>query len=358
MSELRQIQETGLNEIDKASNIESLEGIRISFLGKKGKIAENMKTIGSLPPEKRKEFGAEINAVKLALANAIDTKKELLEEKEIENRLSSESIDISVPPRPYKNGKIHPITQVIEETAVIFAAQGFSVADGPEIEDDYHNFTALNIPKNHPAREMQDTFYMEQKESENTILLRTHTSSVQIRKMNNEKPPFKFIAPGRVYRSDYDMTHTPMFHQIEGVFIDENIHMGHLKGCLHEFLRLFFEVDEVPIRFRPSFFPFTEPSAEVDIGCSHKDGQLLIGQSNDWMEILGCGMVHPNVLKNVDIDPEKYQGFAFGIGIERLAMLKYGMPDLRNFFDSDKRWLDHYSFSALDIPSLIGGLSK
>lgn len=340
--------------IDNAKNLDELEQVRVQQLGKKGLISAELQKLGKLPPEERKEFGASVNKIKVAVTEILESKKQALEIEALNKRLESESIDVSLPIRPKGKGKIHPISQVIEECIAIFARQGFATEEGPEIEDDFHNFTALNIPPDHPARQMQDTFYLPEKGGE-PLVLRTHTSSVQIRTMQNGKPPFKFIAPGRVYRSDYDMTHTPMFHQIEGLYIDKDINMGHLKGCLHQFLKEFFEIDEVPLRFRPSFFPFTEPSAEVDIGCKRGDGEVKIGAGDDWLEILGCGMVHPNVLKNVGIDPDEYQGFAFGVGIERLAMLKYGAPDLRNFFDSDIRWLEHYGFDFLDIPSAAGG---
>ncbi|MCE3232848.1 MAG: phenylalanyl-tRNA synthetase alpha chain [Rickettsiaceae bacterium] len=356
MNDLEKLNQIAQYAIDNACTLEALEQVRVAQLGKKGVISEKLQSLGQLPPEERKEFGAAINKIKIAVTEAIDAKKLVLEAAELNNRLSTEKIDVTLPVRQSKTGKIHPISQVIDECIAIFAAQGFKVEEGPEIEDDFHNFTALNIPLNHPAREMQDTFYLQKTGDVQPPVLRTHTSPVQIRTMENGKPPFKFIAPGRVYRSDYDMTHTPMFHQIEGLYIDKGINMGHLKGCLHNFLKAFFELDEVPLRFRPSFFPFTEPSAEVDIGCDRKDGELKIGEGSDWLEILGCGMVHPNVLKNVGIDPEEYQGFAFGLGIERLAMLKYGAPDLRNFFDSDIRWLNHYGFGAFDIPSQVGGL--
>lgn len=355
MENIEEIQKNGADEVKKASTIVQLEEIRVKYLGKKGIVSLQMSQIGKLPPEERKDFGANINKLKDSVLNAIESKKTELEAKELNERLGKEKIDVTLPFRAEAKGKVHLISQVIDEVTAIFATQGFAVEEGPEIEDDFHNFTALNIPENHPAREMQDTFYLASEEGK-PLVLRTHTSSVQIRTMENGKPPFKFIAPGRVYRSDYDMTHTPMFHQIEGLYIDKNIHMGHLKGCIYDFLKAFFEIDEVPLRFRPSFFPFTEPSAEVDIGCRRGDGELKIGEGSDWLEILGCGMVNPNVLKNVGIDPDEYQGFAFGLGIERLAMLKYGAPDLRNFFDSDIRWLEHYGFEALDIPNLVKGL--
>jgi phenylalanyl-tRNA synthetase alpha chain len=271
--------------------------------------------------------------------------------------LAEEAIDVSLPIRPEMAGRLHPITQTIDEAIAILGEMGFSVAEGPEIEDDFHNFTALNIPPEHPARQMHDTFYFPEKDDGSRNVLRTHTSPVQIRTMVSGEPPFRIIAPGRTYRCDSDMTHTPMFHQIEGLVIDESTHFGHLKGCLLNFLSAFFEVDDLPLRFRPSFFPFTEPSAEVDIGCAREGGELKIGAGRDWMEILGCGMVHPNVLKACDIDPDKYQGFAFGLGVERMAMLKYGIPDLRTFFDADLRWLKHYGFVPLEAPSLVRGLS-
>jgi phenylalanyl-tRNA synthetase alpha chain len=356
MSELEQIEQQAIKAVSASDSVSKLEQVRVEQLGKKGIISAQLQKLGQLPPEERKDFGALINKVKVAVSEAIDAKKIELESAELDKRLATEKIDITLPVRKTRKGSVHPISQVIDECIAIFASQGFKVEEGPEIEDDFHNFTALNIPENHPARQMQDTFYMPANENGDKLVLRTHTSSVQIRHMENGKPPFKFIAPGRVYRSDYDMTHTPMFHQIEGLYVDKDVNMGHLKGCLHNFLKAFFELDEVPLRFRPSFFPFTEPSAEVDIGCSRKNGELKIGGGSDWLEILGCGMVHPNVLKNVGINPDEYQGFAFGLGIERLAMLKYGIPDLRNFFDSDIKWLEHYGFASLDIPSLVGGL--
>jgi phenylalanyl-tRNA synthetase alpha chain len=268
----------------------------------------------------------------------------------LRDRLAKESIDVSLSPRPQNEGRVHPTSQTIDEIITIFASMGFSVAKGPDIEDEYYNFEALNLPASHPARDMQATFFLPSKGKHKTVL-RTQTSPVQIRTMLSQKPPIRIIAPGRTYRCDYDQTHTPMFHQVEGLVIDEASHMGHLKGCVMDFLRAFFGIDDLPVRFRPSYFPFTEPSAEVDIGCSHKCGELKLGNHGDWLEILGAGMVHPNVLRNGGIDPDKYQGFAFGMGIERLAMLKYGIPDLRTFFDADLRWLKHYGFMPLDIPN-------
>lgn len=356
MSELDNLQQQAIEAINNSSSLDEIEKVRVAQLGKKGIISAQLQKLGKLPAEERKEFGQQVNLVKTAVAKAIENKKQQLEVAALNARLLQEKIDVTQPVRPESSGKIHPISQVIEECVAIFANMGFGVEEGPEIEDDFHNFTALNIPPNHPARQMQDTFYMNVAEGDDPLVLRTHTSSVQIRHMQKGKPPFKFVAPGRVYRSDYDITHTPMFHQIEGLYIDKGVNMGHLKGVLHDFLKAFFEVDELPVRFRPSFFPFTEPSAEVDIGCTRANGELRIGAGKDWLEILGCGMVHPNVLTNVGIDPEEYQGFAFGLGIERLAMLKYGAPDLRNFFDTDQKWLEHYGFDSTNIPNLVGGL--
>jgi len=338
--------------------IEELEKVRVSFLGKSGTISSLMKTLGKMDPEERKTFGAELNKLKDEVSKDIDESKKRIEKNILENRLASEKIDITEPVRKSSNGSIHPISQVIEEIINIFSSQGFEVAQGPEIEDDFHNFTALNIPEEHPARQMHDTFYFPEDENGNTALLRTHTSSVQIRTMAKSKPPFRIICPGRTYRCDSDITHSPMFHQVEGLYIDKNINMGHLKGCLTEFVEEFFGIDDIPVRFRPSFFPFTEPSAEMDIGCSRENGEFKIGAGDKWMEILGCGMVHPNVLKNVGVDPKEYQGFAFGVGIERIAMLKYGISDLRTFFDGNINWLDHYGFNALDIPSFVGRFVK
>lgn len=349
MTELAKILQSGCDEAVQAISLTTLEGIRVKYLGKNGLVTNQMKTLATLPAEEKKAFGAEVNKIKDLITASLDTRKIELEQNELSAKLKHESIDITLPIRPHRKGSIHPISQVTDEVIAILSGMGFAVEEGPEVEDDFHNFGALNIPDNHPARQMQDTFYLQAEQEGKPLLLRTHTSSVQIRTMqrviqNGGKPPFKFVSPGRVYRSDMDMTHTPMFHQIEGLYIDKDVNMGHLKGVLHEFLKAFFEVDAVPIRFRPSFFPFTEPSAEVDIGCARSRDGIKIGEGSDWLEILGCGMVHPNVLKNVDINPEEYQGFAFGIGLERLAMLKYGAPDLRDFFDADARWLEHYGF--------------
>lgn len=338
--------------IATAGNLQALENIRIHYLGKKGALTEKLKTLSSASPEERRSLGQKLNLAKEKISSSIDAKYHELNQASISTRLKSERVDVTLPIRHEAIGKIHPITQVIEEISAIFASLGFSVNHGPEIEDDFHNFTALNIPPEHPARQMHDTFYLVGEEGQPKPVLRTHTSPVQIRTMQNQKPPIRVIAPGSTFRNDSDMTHSPMFHQLEGIMIDKDIHMGHLKGCITHFLNAFFGLENVPVRFRPSFFPFTEPSAEVDIGCSRSKGELKVGIGNDWLEVMGCGMVHPNVLRNCGIDPEEYQGFAFGVGIERMAMLKYGIPDLRTFFDADARWLSHYGFNTLDIPAL------
>ncbi|CAO3413708.1 phenylalanine--tRNA ligase subunit alpha [Azospirillum argentinense] len=346
-----------LSQVNAAGDLAALEEVRVTALGKKGRITGFMKELGGLSPDERRERGQQLNALKDEIAAAIDGRKADLARAHLEARLQAERIDVTLPVRPQTEGRIHPISQTIDEMVAIFAEMGFSVAEGPDVEDDFHNFTALNFPPGHPARDMHDTFYLPDS-GDKKMLLRTHTSPVQVRTMLNKKPPIRIIAPGRTYRSDYDMTHTPMFHQIEGLVIDEATHMGHLKGCLIEFCRAFFDVDDLPLRFRPSFFPFTEPSAEVDIGCSRKGGELKLGNYGDWLEILGCGMVHPNVLEACGIDSTRYQGFAFGMGIERVAMLKYGIPDLRTFFEADLRWLKHYGFVPLDVPSMAQGLTR
>ena len=343
-----------IQTIQQAQDLKTLDDLRIHYFGKNGVLTNAMKNIAQLSIEEKKTFGANLNELKTKLAHEIEQRKEILQALEIEQRLKSEQVDVTQPIRPGSFGKIHPITQATQEIINIFANLGFALAEGPEIEDDYHNFTALNIPDNHPARQMHDTFYLNTGAS---MVLRTHTSNVQIR-MASEKPPFRFIAPGRVYRSDHDQTHTPMFNQVEGVCIDKNINMGNLKWCLQEFLKNFFEIDNVNIRLRPSYFPFTEPSAEVDIGYKLENGEIKIGSSEKWLEILGCGMVHRKVIENMGLDPDEYQGFAFGIGIDRLAMLKYGINDLRKFFESDMRWINHYGFSLFDSPSLVAGLSR
>ncbi|GLR79872.1 phenylalanine--tRNA ligase subunit alpha [Azospirillum oryzae] len=346
-----------LSQVNAAADLSALDEVRVSALGKKGRITGFMKELGNLTPDERKERGQALNALKDEIAAAIDVRKADLAAAHLKARLEAERVDVTLPVRPETEGRIHPISQTMDEMIAIFAEMGFSVAEGPDIEDDFHNFTALNFPPGHPARDMHDTFYLPDS-GDKKMLLRTHTSPVQVRTMLNNKPPIRIIAPGRTYRSDYDMTHTPMFHQIEGLVIDEATNMGHLKGCLVEFCRAFFDVDDLPLRFRPSFFPFTEPSAEVDIGCSRKGGELKLGNYGDWLEILGCGMVHPNVLEACGIDSTRYQGFAFGMGVERVAMLKYGIPDLRTFFEADLRWLKHYGFAALDIPNIAHGLTR
>ncbi|MGQ9364719.1 phenylalanine--tRNA ligase subunit alpha [Azospirillum sp. ST 5-10] len=347
-----------LTLVNEAPDLAALEEVRVAALGKKGRVTGLMKELGGLSPDERRARGAALNALKDEIAAAIDARKAGLQAAHLAARLEAERVDVTLPVRPETQGRIHPISQTVDELVAIFAEMGFAVAEGPDIEDDFHNFTALNFPPGHPARDMHDTFYLPDRADGARMLLRTHTSPVQVRTMLNAKPPIRIIAPGRTYRSDYDMTHTPMFHQVEGLVIDESTHMGHLKGCLVDFCRAFFDVDDLPLRFRPSFFPFTEPSAEVDIGCSRKGGELKLGNYGDWLEILGCGMVHPNVLEACGIDSSRYQGFAFGMGIERIAMLKYGIPDLRTFFEADLRWLKHYGFVPLDVPSPAQGLTR
>ena len=345
--------------VEAANDLTSLDAARVQALGKKGKITGLMKTLGGMDPEERKTTGAALNVLKDEIATLIARQERALKMQELEERLATETIDVTLPIRPEAKGTIHPISQTMDELMTIFASMGFQLAEGPDLEDDWHNFTALNFPPGHPARDMQDTFFLpEDKDAQEEYrkkVLRTHTSSVQVRHMLNKKPPIKIISMGRVYRHDYDLTHTPMFHQVEALVIGKDINMGHLKGCVKDFTQAFFGVDDLPVRFRPSFFPFTEPSAEIDIGCSRKDGGLKIGAGDDWLEIGGSGMVHPNVLTNCGIDPEEYQGFAFGFGIDRMAMLKFGIPDLRTFFDSDVRWLDHYGFNPLDRPNRATG---
>ncbi len=357
MSDMETLQADLLAQVESAADLAQLDAVRVAVLGKKGLITEKMKTLGAMSPDERKAAGQQFNTLKTAVADAIEAKKANLEEDAINARLAREAVDITLPVRPETQGRVHPLYQTYDEVVAIFGQMGFDVAEGPDIEDDFHNFTALNTPKNHPARQMQDTFYLKGEENGDKFIVRTQTSAVQIRTMEKQKPPVRVIVPGRTYRCDYDATHAPMFHQVEGLIVDTETNMAHLKGCLIEFVKTFFELDDVPVRFRPSFFPFTEPSAEMDIGCSRKNGELKIGEGDDWLEILGCGMVHPNVLKACNIDPEVYQGFAFGIGLDRLAMLKYAIPDLRTFFESDLRWIKHYGFVPLDIPSTASGLS-
>ncbi|MSP20647.1 MAG: phenylalanine--tRNA ligase subunit alpha [Alphaproteobacteria bacterium] len=358
MDDLDRLTNSLLAEVATADSAAAVEDLRVAALGKKGSITGLMKTLGTMDAEERKAKGQAFNAAKDRISAALDARKTQLGQREMDARLAFERIDVTLPVRAESQGRIHPVSQVTDEITAIFADMGFKVAEGPDIEDDWHNFTALNIPPNHPARQMHDTFYLPPKDTGETILLRTHTSPVQIRHMMSGPPPHRIIAPGRTYRCDSDMTHTPMFHQVEGLVIDRNIHMGHLKGCLEEFTRAIFGIPDLRYRLRPSHFPFTEPSAEMDIGCSRKGGVLKIGEGDDWLEILGCGMVHPKVLEAAGIDPNEWQGFAFGMGIDRIAMLKYGIPDLRAFFEADVRWLRHYGFSALDVPTLSGGLVR
>ena len=355
MSDLDKINSIFNAKIDSIKSKDELQNLKTEFFGKNGQITSQFKNLGSLSPEKKKKFASELNKLKDSLSNQIEKKHLEIETQEINNKLKDEKIDVTLPIRPFRQGKIHPVSQVIDEISSIFSEIGFSVAEGPDVETEYNNFTALNTPEDHPARDMHDTFYLQE---DKKILLRTHTSPVQIRTMLNEKPPFKIIVPGRTYRCDSDQTHAPMFHQLEGLHIDQNITMSHLKGCLDYFIKEFFEVKNVQMRFRPSHFPFTEPSAEVDIGYRLENGKIIIGEGDKWLEILGCGMVHPNVLKNVKVDTKKYQGYAFGIGIDRLAMLKYGINDLRAFFETDYRWLNHFGFDPLDVPTNYRGLSK
>ena len=355
MSDLEQINSSFNKKITSVKTKEDLQNIKTEFFGKNGQITSEFKNLGSLDPGNRKEFASNLNKIKEDLSNQLEQKNLEIETNEINEKLKNEKIDVTLPVRTYRQGKIHPVSQVIDEISSIFSEIGFSIAEGPDVETEYNNFTALNTPEDHPARDMHDTFYLEK---DKKILLRTHTSPVQIRTMLNEKPPFKIIAPGRTYRCDSDHTHAPMFHQLEGLHIDKNITMSHLKGCLDYFIKEFFEVKNVKMRFRPSYFPFTEPSAEVDIGYRIENGKIVIGEGDKWLEILGCGMVHPNVLRNVKVNPDKYQGFAFGMGIDRLAMLKYGINDLRAFFENDYRWLSHFGFDPLDVPTNYRGLSK
>ena len=346
-----------MRQVSAASDEAGVEAIRVSTLGKKGVISERMSTLGKMAPDERKEAGAALNVLKDKVTEALAAKKALFAEAALEARLVSEKIDVTLPVRPQNAGTIHPVSQVWEEVVQIFGDLGFAVAEGPHIEDDFHNFDALNMPADHPARQEHDTFYFNEKPDGSRMVLRTHTSPVQIRTMLSQKPPIRIIAPGRTFRSDSDMTHTPMFNQVEALVIDETTHMGNLKWILQEFCKAFFEVDDVKMRFRASHFPFTEPSMEVDINYSREGGQLKIGTGDKWLEILGSGMVHPNVIRAGGLDPDRYQGFAFGMGIDRIAMLKYGIPDLRAFFESDLRWLRHYSFRSLQVPTLAGGLS-
>ena len=355
MSDLKKIKDELLLKLKSKLNLSEVNQMKSDLFGKNGLVSSQFKKIGTIAETERKKFASELNVIKDELQDLINLKIKEIENEEIREKLQKEKIDITLPERPFVRGKIHPVSQTIDEISSIFSEIGFSVEEGPDVESEYNNFTALNTPENHPARDMHDTFYLDEKKER---LLRTHTSPVQIRTMLKDKPPFKIIAPGRTYRSDSDQTHAPMFHQVEGIHIDKDINMGHLKGCLNYFIKEFFELDKIKMRFRPSHFPFTEPSAEVDIGYEMKDGKIVIGEGDQWLEILGCGMVHPNVLRNVKVDPIKFQGYAFGMGIDRLAMLKYGINDLRAFFDCDYRWLNHFGFDPLDVPTNYRGLSR
>jgi phenylalanyl-tRNA synthetase alpha chain len=351
--ELRTIKSQAESAI-AAGDAAAVEALRIGLFGKAGQVTGLLKSLGAMAPEDRKEAGALINQLKSELTEALETRRAVLETEALSARLAAETIDISAPPRPEPQGAIHPISRSMEEIAAIFGAMGFAIKEGPDIEDDWHAFGALNIPSHHPARAMMDTFYINADFGTRRALLRPHTSSVQIRTMLSEPPPIRIIVPGRTYRSDHDATHSPMFHQVEGLVIGQNITLGHLKGCLTDFLRAFFGLPNLPVRFRASYFPFTEPSMEVDIGWNRKTGE--IGQGTDWLEILGSGMVHANVLANCGIDPREYQGFAFGVGIERITMLKHGIADLRLFYESDVRWLRHYGSAPLSPASLAEGI--
>jgi phenylalanyl-tRNA synthetase alpha chain len=358
MTDIAALQSQTLAAVAAADSLDALEGVRIDALGKAGSVSALLKTLGGMTPEERQVKGPVINGLREAVTGAIAEKKAALETAALNERLATERLDMTLPAPEFPQGSVHPVSQVMDELAEIFADMGFAVAEGPEIEDDWHNFTALNIPETHPARAMHDTFYFPSQMAVDgkAMLLRTHTSPVQIRTITSQEPPIRIIAPGRVYRSDSDATHTPMFHQIEGLVIDKGIHLGHLKWTLETFLKAFFERDDVVLRLRPSYFPFTEPSAEVDVGYTLVNGKRVIGGSEGWMEVLGSGMVHPRVIAACGLDPDVYQGFAFGTGVDRLAMLKYGMDDLRAFFDGDLRWLKHYGFAALDVPTLSGGV--
>ena len=356
MTDTAKLQSELTAAIDAAETPDALEAVRIAALGKQGSVSALLKTMGAMSPDERQVQGPIINGLRETVTAALAAKKIALETAALNQRLATERLDMTLPAPATPQGSVHPVSQVMDELAEIFADMGFAVAEGPEIEDQWHNFTALNMPETHPARAMHDTFYMTAADGEEPKVLRTHTSPVQIRTMTSQEPPIRIIAPGRVYRSDSDATHTPMFHQIEGLVIDKGIHLGHLKWTLETFLKAFFERDDVVLRLRPSYFPFTEPSVEIDVGYSVVNGKRVIGGSEGWLEVLGSGMVHPKVITACGLDPEVYQGFAFGTGVDRLAMLKYGMDDLRAFFDGDLRWLGHYGFGALDVPTLSGGV--
>lgn len=359
MTDVAALKTQVLAAVAAATDEATLEAVRVGALGKKGAISALLATLGTLSPDERKSAGAAINAVKDEVTAALGARRETLKAAALDARLAAETIDVTLPTRdgPAETGRIHPLSQVYDELTAIFADMGFAIAEGPDIETDDLNFTKLNFPEGHPAREMHDTFFFHPKADGERMLLRTHTSPVQVRTMLSQKPPIRVICPGRTYRCDSDQTHTPMFHQVEGLVIDRGSHIGHMKWILEEFCKAFFEVDQVKMRFRPSFFPFTEPSLEVDIQCRRQGGEIRFGEGEDWLEILGSGMVHPNVIRNCGLDPDVYQGFAWGMGIDRIAMLKYGINDLRQFFEADVRWLSHYGFRPLEAPSLAGGLS-
>jgi len=358
MTDIVQLERDLTSAVQAADNERALDDVRVAALGKKGSIAELLKTLGTMSPEERKAKGVLFNGLRDRVAEAIAARKKTLEDSSLDARLASERVDVTLPAPEFPRGTIHPVSQVTDEIVAIFADLGFAVAEGPDVETDDYNFTKLNIPPEHPARQMHDTFYLKPQKDGSRPLLRTHTSPVQVRTMLAQKPPIRIIAPGRTYRHDSDATHSPMFHQVEALVIDEETHLGHLKWLIEEFCKAFFEVPEIAIRLRPSYFPFTEPSMEVDAQCDRSGGALRFGQGGDWLEIAGSGMVHPRVLDMCGIDPKRYQGFAFGFAIDRLAMLKYGAPDIRPFFESDLRWLKHYGFAALDIPTLDAGLSR
>jgi len=345
-----------LARIAQAPDEAALEAVRVEALGKQGRVSALMKNLGKMSPAERQEMGPLLNGLKDRITEAVLVRRAALAEIALEAQLKAEAVDASLPGPSTRIGAIHPVSRVMEELSEIFADMGFALEEGPDIESDFHNFTALNFPPKHPAREMHDTFFLAPDAASERKVLRTHTSPVQVRTMLKQKPPIRIIAMGRVFRCDSDQTHTPMFHQIEGLVIDETTHMGDLKGVLMALMRAYFEVDDVEVRFRPHHFPFTEPSAEMDVRCDRSGGQIKVGQGQDWLEILGCGMVHPNVLRNCGIDPERYQGYAFGLGVDRLAMLKYGLPDLRDFFAADTRWLKHYGFSPFLLPNLAAGV--
>ena len=360
MSDLEQLEQSILADIVAADNEQAIEGVRVAALGKKGSVSEKLKTLGRMTPEERTVMGPAINGLKQRVGEAIAQRKAELHDIAINERLARETLDVTLPVRqsPIERGRIHPISQVMDEITAIFSDMGFSIAEGADIETDYYNFTALNFPEGHPAREMHDTFFFNPDENGVRKLLRSHTSPVQIHTMEKQSPPIRIVIPGKTYRCDSDATHSPMFHQIEGLVIDKTANVANLKWVLQEFCKAFFEVPSLNMRFRPSYFPFTEPSLELDIQCDRSGKEVRFGQGDDWMEILGCGMVNPNVLRNVGLDPDEYQGFAWGLGIDRIAMLKYGMPDLRAFFDADVRWMKHYGFRPLDMPTLFAGLSN